>query len=251
MSIVATLCIGTIPKLVPAQKDPSGYPKYLGEAGNCGLMEVSPMTKISPNTVFRVPSDVSESTITRSMAKNEFESVQIVVSNWGAQKIEVLDVDVHNNTKDGLTSAFSGASVIKDWKGEEWEWPLFEAKFVDTIQPGYPNILYDFHGDQTHAQIVKGQNDPRPKAIVEPGKSLSIWLTFYTPESIASGEYSDKISIQTSAWESQGLLLGDAGRVDEKLFKTQNFPLRPTQSPLGVLQPKRHGYFVQFHSNGN
>ena len=222
--VLAGSLIAVIPELVPAKPDRSGFPNYLGKASGCYITEVSSMSKVSPDDLIMGSSEVESPLIQKKMAKNEFENVQIVLSNWGVRDIEVLDVFIENSSHGGYPSGFSGLDIIKDWKGEDWVWPRFSAQYVSSIQPGYPNIIYELNGDQTQAALVKGQDESRPKPVVKAGKTLSLWLTLYAPDSIEEGMHSDTITIETSEWSREITLETEIWNftlpVDDKGFRT-------------------------------
>ncbi|MHA1730307.1 MAG: glycoside hydrolase domain-containing protein [Promethearchaeota archaeon] len=203
--LVACCCVGLVaglPPVLPPAVDGAGYPNHLGRAGTCTLAEVSPLTKVGRFSTIPAPAGAGAAaggTVKRSMARNEFESVQLVLSNWGAASVEVLNVTVGPSDVDSLPEAFTGPPVEKTWKGTPWAWPRFTARHVHDIQEGYPDVLYDFSGDQTAFQSVAGAKGPRPRAVAGPGGTVSVWLTLYAGEDLAAGEYSDSVLVHTTS----------------------------------------------------
>ncbi|MBD3351607.1 MAG: DUF4091 domain-containing protein [Candidatus Lokiarchaeota archaeon] len=193
------------PKLFPKKPNSAGYPKILGYRDGIIISEISPFSKLGKFQLINGPYDLNDNApedtvITRSMAKNEYETIQIALSNWGFKKTQVTNVSVANSTYLGLPSAFSQDPIVKSWKGEEWEWARFTAHYVDDIQPGYPNVLYELNGNQKHAELVYGQNESRPDPIVRSGTSLSLWMTLYAATDLSAGNYTDLITITTNHW---------------------------------------------------
>ncbi|MHA1846400.1 MAG: glycoside hydrolase domain-containing protein [Promethearchaeota archaeon] len=178
--------------------------RYLGALGDSSFTEVSPMIKVDKIMRFNNPFFRKSNTtiiagnypiIRRSMARNEFESVQIVISNYGLKTMRVLNVSI--KSKNGTPSAFSRVPIVRSWKGSPWKWNRFSAYYIEDSQPGYPNILYPFVGNISKVKLVENQNETRPAPLVNPGQSLSLWLTLYAGEDLISSNYSDIISIET------------------------------------------------------
>lgn len=208
--VVGGLCGAFIPQFVPARPGAAGYPNYLGQAGSCTLLEASPLTKVGRYEIARLPLDFDPTptpTINRSIARNEFESIQVVISNWGATPVEVTGVEVRNSTQRGLPAAFAGEPVNKTWKGTPWEWARFTPHYVTEIQEGYPDLLYELYGTQRRVQFVAGENQSRPLPVVQPGQTLALWFTVYAGEDLLAGEYSDEVVITTTAWTQNVTLL--------------------------------------------
>ncbi|MHA1697436.1 MAG: glycoside hydrolase domain-containing protein [Promethearchaeota archaeon] len=180
--------------------------KYLGAIEACSFTEVFPMIKVGKMTRFNNPffgrPNVSTNaggiypTIRRSMAKNEFESIQIVISNYGLKSLRIMNVSI--GPKNGTPSAFSLDPINRLWKGRPWKWNRFVAYYVEDSQPGYPNVLYPFNGNISKVKLVENQNETKPEPVVIPGQSLSLWLTLYAGEDLTAGNYSDVISIETN-----------------------------------------------------
>ncbi|MHA1889620.1 MAG: glycoside hydrolase domain-containing protein [Promethearchaeota archaeon] len=204
--VIASLMVVTLfPNMIPLKVSSSGYPNYLGAIGTNFIAEVSPLSKVSEHFLLPAPpssANLNNPVIHRSMAKNEFETIQIVISNLEWTPTTIRNVSISNFTSDGLDGAFCRPDVMKTWKGETWHWKRFEVKYVKEIQPGYPNILYDLEGDQALAQVYAGQSGEKPKPIANPGMSLSLWITLYSSSDLAPGNYSDRITIETNKWTS-------------------------------------------------
>ncbi|MBD3187005.1 hypothetical protein GF325_09275, partial [Candidatus Bathyarchaeota archaeon] len=199
-TVVGSTCLALIPHAVYPSTSTSGYPIYLGNIGKIAVSEVSPLSKVGKFDLIPAgkAASLGNPVIRRSMARNEFETVQVVLSNWGFSKVMVKDITISNSTHGGYNTTFSLDPVNKSWKNETWAWRRFTARYVDEIQPGCPNILYDFHGNQTKVQLVTGKNESRPVPNAAPGTNLALWFTLYTSNDTSTGMYSDEVSIVTS-----------------------------------------------------
>ncbi len=234
--LVCGASMAIIPPLLPPSPDSSGYPSYLGRLSTgCVVSEVSPLTKIGKFKLLNAPlGEEPGAVISRSMAKNEFESIQVVFSNWGGTPISIQSVKISESAYGGLPSAFTDPPVEKTWKGEAWEWPRFTAQHVADIQENYPNILYELKGNQTRYQSVYGLDEPRPKPIVKPGQNLALWFTIYAGSDLESGMHSDAIQIQT-----------DKGTFEITLVtKIWDFEL-PTSHSMRTAIGNRRVYFLE------
>ncbi|MHA1715004.1 MAG: glycoside hydrolase domain-containing protein [Promethearchaeota archaeon] len=209
--IMSGVVIVAAPRVSPhaISKDDAGYPNLLGVMGDCVIAEVSPLTKVGKYSMMIKPLfKVDNPVIHRSFAKNEFESIQIIVSNFGHEPISISSVTVSNSTRGNLPSAFSRPPVLKQWKNEIWLWPRFKTQFVAEIQPGCPNIIYDLDNDnKTAAMLVAGEVRDAPEPIILPGTTISIWLTLYAADDLNCGNYYDEILIKTTGWELSITLL--------------------------------------------
>ena len=183
----------------------------LGNQDDVVIAEVSPLIKVDPNRLVPRPlgqaADLSSPMIKRCMARNEYESIQITLSNWRLRGLEVESVNIKNSTYGNYDSAFSGDPLEKSWKGEAWNWSRFTAQYVSEIHEGYPHVLYELNGDQTAIVKVRGENKPRPEPKVSIGQTLSLWFTVYAGEDLAPGNYSDEITIHTNKWDFSVTLL--------------------------------------------
>ncbi|MHA1821316.1 MAG: glycoside hydrolase domain-containing protein [Promethearchaeota archaeon] len=203
--MITSLSIILIPSAIPLKKDLTGFPNYLGIKNRCVIAEISSLSKIDKYYLIPDPPKFSNikdtiSEINHSMAKNEFETVQILISNKGLSPIIIENVSISNYTDDGLSSAFSLPPVMKKWNGKNWPWPRFEVKYVEEIQPGYPNILYILNGNQTRAQTYLGISNSKPAPIIKPMTSMALWIVLYSSSDLNEGYYSDLITIKTNKW---------------------------------------------------
>ncbi|MHA1679532.1 MAG: glycoside hydrolase domain-containing protein [Promethearchaeota archaeon] len=200
--VAGSSCMALIPHVMVIPEDGAGYPNYLGNLGTGVVVtEVSPLSKVGRfNLIQRQAATGGASTaiISRSMARNEFETIQVVISNWGMSPVKLNGITITNSTHGGYNTTFSLPPVNNSWKNESWEWPRFTARYVDEIQPGCPNVLYDLNGNQTRVQLVSGRNETRPEPVARAGSNLAVWFTLYAANDTVAGNYSDEISIQTT-----------------------------------------------------
>ncbi|MBN2152355.1 MAG: hypothetical protein JW839_12965, partial [Candidatus Lokiarchaeota archaeon] len=174
--IGGSAAVTLIPQFFITPDAMSGYPNYLGSVGSCTINEVSPLTKVGRNDLIPAPIQNSGENplVHRSMARNEFETVQVVLSNWGMAPVRVTGVTISNSSHGGLETAFSRPDANKAWKGQGWAWPRFLPQYVDEIQPGCPDIIYKLDGNQTSAQLVTGSVEARPQPVIQPGANLAL-----------------------------------------------------------------------------
>ncbi|MHA1819465.1 MAG: glycoside hydrolase domain-containing protein [Promethearchaeota archaeon] len=224
-------------------------PRYLGSINHSYIYEVSPLVKIDSHRIIypKVSEIVSASEsaeitplINKSMAKNEFESIQIAISNNSPHKIKILNVTIENSSYLGLDSAFSGPAYIRTWKNQTWPWKRFTPYYVSEILPNFPNILYDFSEEQTAVSFIKGQKIPKPGPYIECGKTLSLWLTLYSTPDLKAGLYSDEIHIITNHWQYNLTLI----------TKIWNFTLSDA-NPIRTAIGNRAVYYLENRDDWN
>ncbi|MFX0101778.1 MAG: glycoside hydrolase domain-containing protein [Candidatus Hodarchaeota archaeon] len=214
IGVAATLAVPPLAILVTRSlaADPNPTTRVVLQQGDCTFAEVSPLVRLGRYAPLfdngRTNDANSENGILHlSLAKNEFEPVQLAIRNDGVVPITITNASIANSSHGGLPAAFARPDVVKSWKSESWYWPRFLAQHVADIQPGIPNVLYEINGNQTRVELAPGDPGPRPAPVVNPGEVLSLWFTMYAGTDIPAGQYSDTISIESTAWTVDFTLL--------------------------------------------
>ncbi len=203
IALLATLVVTPVAVRAPGPRDGALTTRVILRHGGCTFAEVSPLVRVgrfAPLVESGVATGAGEGVVALSLARNEFEPVQVAIRNDGFVPVTITNTSITNSSFGGLPPAFARPDVVKSWKNGSWYWPRFVAHHVAEMQPGQPNILYEINDNQTGVENAPGDAGPRPLPVVHPGQVLSLWFTLYAGEDLSAGNYSDTITITSTAW---------------------------------------------------
>ncbi len=117
----------------------------------------------------------TNNTIQLNMAKNEYESIQIVMLPINQQHMSIYDISFSgfaNETHPNQISITANQTTFKS----------YIVGYVDPLGNIVPDILYDFNA-----------------IAVSNGKNLPLWFTFYVPKDTKVGKYNGTLRFEVTS----------------------------------------------------